>query len=372
MYVQIADELRKRAAAAHKTGGRMPTENELMAQYHVSRHTVRQALDQLVHENLLVRTPGKGTFVAEPPPTASQVVAVILTYISDYIFPAIIRGIERRLQEESFSMLLFSTQNQFDMERRAFESALSHHCRGIIIEPAKSTLPSANMDMFEKMYGQNLPVVMLHAASPGLPPFRKVLVDDQEGTYLVTQHLVTQGHARVGGIFKVDDKQGLLRFKGFVHALQQAGLRFNPDWVHLYTTESKAVVTEQYTRAVFGNRDAQPTAVVCYNDEIAVNLLKQAAAQGLAVPEELSIVGFDDSLLALASQPELTTVRHPQEEMGRIAADELLAMIHGRTVPADQRTLRLTPQLVVRTSAQPPSGANAEYSYGGLHSGPME
>lgn len=378
MYVQIADDMRRRVAAPHSAGSRMPTENELMAQYRVSRHTVRQALDQLVHENLLVRTPGKGTFVAEPPASvpyaaASQVVAVILTYISDYIFPAIIRGMERRLQEESFSMLLFSTQNQFDMERRAFESALSHQCRGIIFEPAKSTMPSENMALFEKIYGQNLPVVMLHASPPGFPPFRKVLVDDQEGTYLVTKHLLTQGHTQVGGIFKVDDKQGLLRLKGFMHALQHAGLPFNPEWVHLYTTESKAVVAEQYARAVFDNSAAHPTAVVCYNDEIAVSLFKQTIPRGLAVPGDLSIVGFDDSLLALASQPELTTVRHPQEEMGRIAADELLAMIHGRIVPASQRALTLTPQLIVRSSAQPPRAGQApECSDRGLHPSTME
>ncbi|AEJ40097.1 AraR protein [Sulfobacillus acidophilus TPY] len=356
-YITIANELRQIILQGGQAGEQIPTESDLMTRYGVSRHTVRQALNQLVHENLLVRVPGRGTFVAEPPPsipapTATQnLVAVIMTYISDYIFPSIIRGIERQLREHGFNLLLLSTQNQFDLERRALETALAQGCRGIIFEPVKSTMPNPNRDLYQHIYAEGLPVVMLHAEPAGFPAFHTILFDDLAGAQLITEHVLSQGHRALGGIFKIDDKQGVSRLKGYIAALNHRHLAFNPDTVSLFTTESKDIVTKEYVRARFGERADSPTAVVCYNDDIAVRLVKSLRAAGLRVPADVSVVGFDDSPLATVTHPELTTIRHPQEKMGRLAADDLLRMIQENPPRAQEGTRIVLPaDLVVRHS----------------------
>ncbi len=354
-YIEIANELRQKIRNGVSAGEKLPTETMLMQQYRVSRHTVRQALEQLVHERMLVRIPGRGTFVADGSVLehahSNNLIAVIMTYISDYIFPSIIRGIEQSLREHSYNLLLLSTQNQFELERRALETAIAQDCCGIILEPVKSTIPNPNLHLFQQIYQRRLPLILLHAEPPGFPPFHKILFDDLRGAEMLTTHLLDQGHRNIGGIFKVDDKQGLQRFKGYVRALAEYHVDFNSDALFLYHTESKDIVTDDYVRSVFEKQSNRPTAVVCYNDEIAVRLIKDLNAAGLSVPADVSVVGFDDSHLALVSHPELTTIRHPKEKMGRLAADQLLSIIQEPDSIVPGKVV-LPAEIVIRSSSK--------------------
>lgn len=354
-YMEIANELRQliqnNATAA---GDQLPTETQLMKTYGVSRHTIRQALDQLAHENMLVRIPGKGTFTSQTSSLhepAENLVAVIMTYISDYIFPSIVRGIEQRLRESSYSMILLSTQNRVDLERRALQTALDQNCQGIILEPTKSTMPNQNLDIYDEICSRQLPVVLLHADPPGFPPFYKILFDDQEGAYLLTEHLIMQGHKSIGGVFKIDDKQGLFRLKGFIAALEHYHIPFDPTSIFLYSTESKGIAAQEYVRSMFAGKPQHASGIVCYNDEIAIAVIKQLEARGFHVPGQVSVVGFDDSPLAALSHPELTTIRHPKEEMGKTAASVLLNLISG-TPPTPAQKMVFPAELIIRQSTK--------------------
>ena len=172
-----------------------------------------------------------------------------------------------------------------------------------------------------------------------------VLLDDAGGGYLITKYLLSLGHRRIAGIFKADDTQGVERHRGYVRALQEAGVLYDPDIVLWYHTEDRTVAPAAGA-AVLARR-GKMDAVVCYNDEIAVSVIRALEAEGLRVPEDISVTGYDNSLLAENFKMGLTTVSHPHEELGRAAARLLLALIAGERV---ETHVILQPELIVRGS----------------------
>ncbi|PYZ95959.1 GntR family transcriptional regulator [Alteribacter lacisalsi] len=307
------------------------SENELLREYGVSRHTIRKAIDELVNEGWIYKKQGAGTFCAEwsaevDVKEGTKNIAVITTYFSDYIFPTIIRGAERIFKKHGYQVTVFSTNNDHEEERRCLEAVLSQQFDGIIIEPTKSALPNPNINYYLNLERLNIPYVMINAYYEELEPVH-VIMDDVEGGRLQTDHLLELGHERILGIFKNDDIQGMKRMKGFIKAHRDRGATLSPQNIVTFTTETRETVPVNELKRKLKESDAPPTAVVCYNDQLALNLLHVLRELKLAVPQRISIVGFDDSFLSTASEVKLTTIEHPKEELGMEAARTVIRMI---------------------------------------------
>ena len=157
----------------------------------------------------------------------NKIIGVITTYISDYIFPSIIRGIERRLNEANYSLLLASTNNDVEQEKKALEMMLSFGVDGLIVEPTKSNLYNPNIAYYLSFKEQDIPFIMINAYYEELDvPF--LCLDDVQSSYLATKELISKGHTQIGLISKMDDLQGKYRMKGYIKALGEAKLRFYP------------------------------------------------------------------------------------------------------------------------------------------------
>ena len=342
-----------------KPGERIPVERELSAHFAVSRQTVRQAISELTHEGMLDRRQGKGTFCSGGSRSAAggaartaRTICVITTYISDYIFPHIIRGIEQHLSANGYAIMLLSTQNDPDKERRALESAWERGVDGVILEPTKSMLPNPNLDLFNRLAEAGVAMVWLHAAYDEVCALL-VAVDDRRGAEIATWHCWERGHRRIGAIMKIDDRQGVLRLEGYVQALLKAGVPFMPDAIAFYTTETRRAVCRSYANRMAGlPPSGRPTAVVCYNDEIAAQLVHTLRQIGFRVPEEVSVVGFDNSQFAEIGHPALTSVQHPKWEMGVKAAQIILELVEGRLPAGEAAGCLFQPRLVERDSVR--------------------
>lgn len=339
-------------------GSQVPSENEIAERFSLSRQTVRQAFSELERQGLLERVQGKGTFVrsanVREETVQPKTIGIVTTYISDYIFPHIVRGAEAELRSRGYRLLLASTDNDKEKEMECLRLMLSEPLSGLIIEPTKSAEGNPNLPFYLSMQSRNLPFLMINERYRELEvPCLKV--DDELGGLTAVRRLIERGHRRIAGFFKTDDLQGVNRLRGFMHAHREAQVTLAPEHVVTYATTQKGELPAARARELLSSPD-RPTAFVAYNDELAVPLINAARELGLSVPGDLSIVGFDDSALALASGVPLTTLTHPKEEMGREAARRLIAMIESGSAggaPSESDVLYV-PEWVERSSVAAP------------------
>ena len=334
-YQAVAATLRREIAeGVFPEGALMTTEEELRRRFQVSRQTVRQAIALLEDDGLVVRRRGSGTYVKHGPRRHGETltVGVVTTYITDYIFPSIVRGIEHVLSANDCMMHLSATYNRADHERVILQRALEHGVDGLIIEGTKTALPNPNMALYRALKEKNIPFVFINGSYPQLRDCVQVVMDDYGGGELAAQTLLDRGFTRIGGIFKRDDRQGHERFRGVCECLARAGQSLPDDRVCWFGTESRGALFQTGETAglvtdIAGGRG--PEAVVCYNDEVALELCAALRERGCKAPRDVSVISFDNSAFAGLAHPALTTLNHPKDDFGALAARKLLRMMAG-------------------------------------------
>lgn len=336
-YKQLAAALRTHAAAgAYAASGRLPTEQTLARQYGVSRQTVRQALALLLQEGLIEKHQGSATRLAGQC-QARRSIAVVLSCQNDYIFPAVLEDIQGVLLENGYTPVVFSTQNRAAPEREALLKILANPALcGVLMEGVCTALPNPNLDLYAKLRQKGLPLVFLYGAPPGLAPCVCVGDDNEGGGGQLTQYLLDLGHRAIGGIFKSDDAQGPQRYYGYACALRDAGLPLPGEHVLWYATEDRRDILDTGDRHLLDTyiqtRLRGCTAVVCYNDELAYWLVQELHRKGLRVPEDLSVVSFDNSYYSDSCSVKITSLAHEPHCLGRLAAQRLIDLLAGRPV----------------------------------------
>ena len=350
-YYTLMEELKQAIMSGSiKPGEKLPSENELSDRYHISRHTVRKALSILINEGYIEAEHGRGTFCSQRMGHMknSRNVAVVTTYISDYIFPRLIQGMDKVLTENGYSIILKNTANSRTKEERVLEDILTKDIEGLIIEPSKSQIYCKHTNLYAMLDQYEIPYVFIQGVYSQMIDKPHILMDDCKGGYMVTKHLIDAGHRKILGIFKADDFQGKERHKGYVKALQEAGIAYDPDMVVWFHTEDRKTKPAMMME-VFLEQKVEMDAVVCYNDQIAIEVIRCLQRNGLRVPEDISVTGYDNSVIAEGTVG-LTTITHPQEKLGEMAAELLLEKI--RKVPEEKSRIPrlIQPELIVRGS----------------------
>ncbi len=352
-YLQLKKEIQSWIdGGKFSANEQLPSENELSVQFNMSRQTVRQALGEMVQDGELYRVHGKGTFVAAAERKTSgelPTIGLLTTYISDYIFPSIVRGAESLLRSKGYRLVLSSTDNDKMKERESLEMMMKYNLSGLIVEPTKSAEGNPNLNYYLNLEKHGIPYLMINEKYSELDcPCLKM--DDELGGFIAAEHLIRLGHRKLAGFFKIDDLQGVNRLKGFLRAHREYQIPFIPEWIIRYTTEEKQRVPLQTAEELLNLKEDRPTGFVCYNDELAVLLMDAIRKLNIAVPEQLSVTGFDDSFLATATELKLTTLAHPKMEMGAQAANLLIAMIEKRKQATENGSVIYKPELIVRES----------------------
>ncbi|MGM0902958.1 MAG: GntR family transcriptional regulator [Bacillota bacterium] len=340
---------------------RISSESELMKRFDVSRHTVRIAIGELVSEGWLYREQGAGTFCSDRQAISKEVghsdekkIAIITTYISDYIFPSIIRGAEAVIRENGYQVSLFSTNNNYETEKAILETIISQRFDGVIIEPTKSAASSPNINYYLNMELLGIPYIMINAYYDELEPI-SVVMDDEKGGFLQAEHLIKLGHRNIAGFFQTDDMQGVKRMKGFLKAFRMNGITINPQNIITYNSSEKSIKAVEIFKGMLNNSVEKPTGLVCYNDELAMKLLDVIRRKGMTVPEDISMVGFDNSFFAEVSEVKLTSINHPKSELGKKAAEMIIEMFTKEESPKrwqDVEPVVFDAEIVLRNSSK--------------------
>lgn len=329
-------------------GGKLPSEHELMEKFKVSRHTIRQAFGELTSEGYLYKEQGKGTFSKyRRDAKHKQIIAVLTTYIAGFVFPGIISGIEETLSDEGYMMLLSNTNNIKEREAQYLTSISEHNVVGLIMEPTKSARENSNLRLLESIHSRDIKFVFINACYDDFNS-AYVLLDDFKGGYIATEYLIQLGHRRIAGIFKTDDKQGINRKNGFEAAMEKYQVPIQLEFIGEYETSNMYDFPYMFAQSLLRKED-HPTAFFCYNDVYALMICQAIQDAGLRVPDDVSVVGYDDALPTMQSEIKLTTIMHPKKEMGIQAAKYMIDMLDGRL---ERPQMTYHPELIVRNSCR--------------------
>lgn len=351
-YEQLAEKLRSEAQEILLRGEtKLPTEAELSARFRMSRQTVRHALNLLEEEGLIRRRQGSGSYIQRPEEDSLRQIAVVTTFLDDYIFPSILHDAQGCFSDAGYSTLIYATENMVSREREILLRLLQQKVSAVLIEGSKTALPTPNADLYAQLKARGTPVLFLHGIYSNLSDFPCLLDDNYSGGYQLGQYLLSQGHSRIAGIFKSDDIQGPQRYHGLVTALRDSGLSIPDDRFIWYDTQDRAALVSSQRCDLLDNfirqRLRDSTAVVCYNDEIAHFLIRQLMDRGRTVPRDVAVASFDNSFYSQIGPVPITSLGHRAHRTGKAAAAMLLDLLSGK----ESHSLSLEWELTVRTSA---------------------
>ncbi|SES05617.1 transcriptional regulator, LacI family [Gracilibacillus ureilyticus] len=271
----------------------------------------------------------------------TQTLGLLVPDISNPFFSEMARTIEDRAHERGLSVIMCSTDEDEEKEKKYLELLRRKQVDGFIIASSFH-----EKKLLEDIKSAGIPLVMLtqDAGSLGVT---SVSVDDFTGGYEATSHLLSLGHQNIV-IITEQRLSSKMRLYGFREAYETYGYNYDESMVYqtVASIENGKTCLEEILK-----RSDQPTAVFACNDLIAIGVIQGAREQGIRIPQDLSIVGFDNTILATTTVPSLTTVAQPVNEMGKKVVDVIVSNINKEEENAER--ILFKPKLIVRdTSAR--------------------
>lgn len=362
-YLQLKNILiRIFSEEEYQPGQSLPTENELISSYGVSRNTVRKTLDELEKSGIIYKKQGSGSFYAggvKKNQKESLLIGVIVPRLSVYIYPTIIHGIDSVANDKGYNIVLGSADISPEKELECLERLISKNIDGLIFEPCAGNPDFETSPIFKRIQKLNIPVVILDwMINDSTMPF--VSPNDVQGGFQATQLLIEAGHKKIAFICPSDTIPAQKRLEGYRSALRQAGIqpagKYEKQGSVVQWGEKGPIKPEnpyitELVNELINLGDDRPTAIIFYNDEEAYQGYTAIRNAGLSIPDDISVVGFDDTELATLVQPQLTTVIHPKYKLGKWAAKILLDHLASSS-KSDTIQMVLNPKIAVRDSVK--------------------
>jgi DNA-binding LacI/PurR family transcriptional regulator len=280
----------------------------------------------------------------------SQALGVIVSHIADPFFSEILQGIDDVAQQNGYSLFIAAAQHDPGREKAIVKTMREHRVDGLIL---CSTPFSAEQS--QQLLTHNIPIVVVN--NQAAEDYRySIYHDDVDGSRQLTRHLLDLGHHRIGYLGNaLSGRTDQERLSGFQQEMTAAGVSVQPGYV--YQVSGGGAEHGLAGLAHFLNLPTRPTALVCYNDLLAVGVLKGLEQAGLRVPEQFSVTGFDNIDYSGYTSPPLTTFDQPKRTIGAEAARmmlELLSTAAGDSHAAGRNIRMLRGKLLVRQSTAPP------------------
>jgi DNA-binding LacI/PurR family transcriptional regulator len=347
---EVTAALRARIAAGqYRSGELIPPERALAEEFQVARPTLRKALDPLIHEGLAIKVPGIGTRVtakeAAPANGRSRwrVLGLLIPDFNNRFFIEVTEAVEHTALQRGYQLLLCNSRHDAGLEDWHLRQLAERAVDGVVVahDPYRE-LPRSLTQLEEA----GIPFVFLFAA-PGAAAFDTVVLDERSGVDELMNYLFSLGHRRIAFCRPNEGETRHPRERAFRDIMDGAGLALPENQV----IPLEALMGPRGSTAlkrIFSTRNA-PTAVFAGNDRTALLLLKHIAQLGIAVPEQVSVIGFDNLRFTEDLPVGLTTVDQPKQDMGRRAVELLLEKVElGRSSEPRHEIFR--PRLVIRAS----------------------
>ncbi|MGZ9584849.1 GntR family transcriptional regulator [Paenibacillus marinisediminis] len=381
LYMQVQQYIQNQIEHGElKPNDRIPTEKELMDQFQVSRITVVNALASLAKEGIIYRVPGRGSFVSEAPPTDSapnqeiktvleaspsvkdtpapnvarrieRTIGFVMPTLNDYFEVRIINAIKRTLKERGYNMLLAYSDGDKEREEQQIRQFMDIGVAGLLLFPVDEDL--YNEEILSLKVNQ-FPFVLIDRYLPGVET-HYVCSDNRMGAKMAVQHLMELGHRKIAictdayrGTMSVQD-----RIHGYMDAFQQSGELIDPALILTDFTvpnEPEAMMNSELARYM---KSEMATAYIALNGQLGIYLKMIAERHGFRVPEDISIVSFDDPGSPNGHNGYFTHIDQNEAEIGRLAASTLADLLEkpaGNSRDGRYEKIMIAPKLRIRQS----------------------
>ncbi|ENN2390586.1 substrate-binding domain-containing protein [Vibrio alginolyticus] len=273
----------------------------------------------------------------------TKTIGMLVTTSTNPFFGEVVKGVERSCYQKGYSLILCNTEGDNERMRQSINTLLQKRVDGLIL--MCSSLEGERIDVFERY--PDIPVVVMDWG-PMLFTSDKIQDNSLRGGYLAAKYLIDCGHTEIGCITgPLIKHQAQMRYEGYKRAMNEAGLEFNANWI----IESDFECEGGYQAfKKMAQRGALPSSIFVSNDMMAMGVINAANELGIKVPDDLSIIGYDDIHIAKFMSPSLTTIHQPKYRLGQAAVETLVRKLDEKSTEA--QVVQLEPALVERKSVK--------------------
>ncbi|MFH4462374.1 substrate-binding domain-containing protein [Vibrio diabolicus] len=271
----------------------------------------------------------------------TKTIGMLVTTSTNPFFGEVVKGVERSCYQKGYSLILCNTEGDNERMRQSINTLLQKRVDGLIL--MCSSLEGERIDVFERY--PDIPVVVMDWG-PMLFTSDKIQDNSLRGGYLAAKYLIDCGHTEIGCITgPLIKHQAQMRYEGYKRAMNEAGLEFNANWI----IESDFECEGGYQAFMkMAQRGTLPSSIFVSNDMMAMGVINAANELNIKVPEQISIIGYDDIHIAKFMSPSLTTIHQPKYRLGQAAVETLVRRLDDKSNEA--QVVQLEPALVVRNS----------------------
>jgi LacI family transcriptional regulator len=274
----------------------------------------------------------------------TKTIGLIIADIVNPFYPELARGVEDKANETGYNVIICNTDNDINKEEKYLNMLVEKMVDGIILTQTTNRIGDTL-----KIERITLPVILINGNVENKNVKGRIFIDNEEGAYQLVTYLLNKGYRKIILINgKVRGPVTLARTLGYKKALREYGVDFNEEYV--WFGYYKSNWGEEAVKLIL-ERKLSFDALFCGNDLIAIGAIKALKNAGFVIPDDVGVVGFDDIYVAKMVDPELTTVRQPNYEMGYKAAELLLEVLDGSKQNVI-RDIKLQTELVVRKSTK--------------------
>jgi DNA-binding LacI/PurR family transcriptional regulator len=273
----------------------------------------------------------------------TRTIGLVVTTVADPFTSEVVSGVEQAANDHGYSVFLADSNADPEREKKVVQSFAEQRVDGIVV--TSSRVGALYIPLLSEM---RVPIVLVNNQYPGAF-VHSVMIENVAGSRAAANHLVQLGHTRIAYIgdqfgYESDTE----RLAGYREALEGAGIPLFPELIVHGDGKPEAAVRAMEELLALAE---PPTAVFCYNDRSALGAMRAIRLHGLRVPEDISVVGFDDLFLASYTDPPLTTVRQPMRLMGQLAMESLFKLMSGKESAV---AIKVDAELIViETTAKP-------------------
>ncbi|MFO4637148.1 substrate-binding domain-containing protein [Vibrio cholerae] len=278
----------------------------------------------------------------------TKTIGMLVTTSTNPFFGEVVKGVERSCYHQGYNLILCNTEGDNQRMKASINTLLQKRVDGLLL--MCSTLEGERLDVFDRY--PDIPIVVMDWG-PILFASDKIQDNSLQGGYMAAKHLIECGHKEIGCITgPLIRHQAQMRYEGYKRALAEAGIAINPDWI--VESDFECEGGYQAFEKLY-QRGKLPSALFVSNDMMAMGVIQAANQRGLRIPDDLSLIGYDDVHIAKFMSPALTTIHQPKYRLGKAAIDTLLYRLENPDTTA--QVVQLEPTLVVRSSVNKFKGA---------------